>query len=60
MLIIPLLPPVEDISKQNIDISKGVHFSSANSGILDETRRNPVIPVLTGLYFLKILILCFY
>ncbi|GAU42653.1 hypothetical protein TSUD_398580 [Trifolium subterraneum] len=40
MLGIPLLPPFADITEQNIDISRGVNFASASSGILDETGRN--------------------
>ncbi|CAJ2659030.1 unnamed protein product [Trifolium pratense] len=40
MVGIPLLPPFADIIEQNIDISRGVNFASASSGILNETGRN--------------------
>jgi len=46
---LPYLPPFADIKEQGIDISKGVNFASASSGILDETGRNLVIPVLINL-----------
>jgi hypothetical protein len=60
MVGIPLLPPFADITEQNIDISKGVNFASASSGILNETGRNLVIFVLTSLYLLEIFILCVF
>ncbi|KAK2367748.1 GDSL Lipase/Acylhydrolase superfamily protein [Trifolium repens] len=40
MVGIPLLPPFADITEQNIDISGGINFASASSGILNEIGRN--------------------
>jgi hypothetical protein len=60
MVGIPLLPPFADITEQNIDISGGINFASASSGILNETGRNLVIHVLTSLYLLGIFIICVF
>jgi len=49
MLSLPYLPSFADTKEQGIDISRGVNFASAGSGILDETGRNLVITVLISL-----------